>query len=119
MKISKLKKIAYAFCMSSILCCISTLNVFADDNLTTNAAFSVTDNKQQLIDEAIAEYDEHLNQDIDELLNQYKNEKRTVVKDFGIIQNESGESYEVPVYTFDEIIYEKKCRTDYCKYIYL
>lgn len=107
MKISKLRKIVYALCMSIILCSISSLNVYAEDNLTTDATSSVTVKDKQLIDEAIAEYDEYLTQDIDELLNQCESEKSAVTKDFGIIKNESGENYEVPIYSFDEIIYEK------------
>lgn len=106
MKITKLRKMVFAFCISIVLFSINFLNVFAEKNLSADTNSSITVSETQLIEENIAEYDEHLEKDIDDLMYQCKIEKGVAIKEFGIIQNELGESYKVPVYNFDEIIYE-------------
>lgn len=75
MKITKLRKMVFAFCISIVLFSINFLNVFAEKNLSADTNSSITVSETQLIEENIAEYDEHLEKDIDDLMYQCKIEK--------------------------------------------
>ena len=101
------RKTVYLLCTSMFLCCICYSNVFAQNNYETNTIQPDTVNDEQLVDEAICEYDEYLDQNIVEIFDRCKNEKCAIINDAGVIENDSGESYEVPVQLLDEVIYEK------------
>lgn len=104
MKKKILKKLAYALCASTLIGNLFSLEVLANNNSGAYAIPAVPYDQMQIIDNTISEYDEKLDEDIEELVEKCENDGVPVSETTGTVQNDQGESFEIPMYEFNEVV---------------
>jgi len=104
MKKQILKKLAYALCTSTFICNLFSLEVLANNNAKADAIPTVPYDQIQVIDNTISEYDKKLNEDIEYLVEKCENNEVPVSGTTGTVQNDEGESFEIPMYEFTEVV---------------